>query len=71
MKEATNKFGQEEFTINVLKNSGLVNAVNLLTLNGIQSVTCDMVLTVMQGGFLPFIANPVTGSSTVYPVKRL
>ena len=54
-KEATNKIAQEEFKINVLGNSELLNAVNVPTQSDIQSVTCDTVLPVMQVGFPPSI----------------
>ena len=69
-KEATYKFAQEEFTINAVRNSGLVNAVNLLAWGGIQSLTCHTVLPAMHTGLLSFIANPVVDPSTVYTVMK-
>ena len=69
-KEATYKVGQKEFTIKVVKSSGLANSVNLLTWSGIQSITCHTVLPVMHVALLTFIVNSETDPSTVYTVMK-
>ena len=69
-KEATYKVGQKEFTIKVVKNSGLANSVNLLTWSGIQSITFHTVLPVMHVALLTFIVNSETDPSTVYTVMK-
>ena len=65
--KSVEKQGQIEFTINALKNSGLVlNSSDLPTWAGIQSLISLAELPLMQCGFLPFIPHPVTDHSTVY-----